>query len=85
MSKPPTPRGGAARAVIVLCLIAATAGLSLDFALGENSGFWIGARPGGAAAIGAAAAVFGVVAGRIGQMLLGRGDARRSSDADPHA
>lgn len=84
MSKTPTPRGGVARAVIVVCLLAAAVGLGLDFAAGERSAFWIGARPGGAGAIGAAAAVFCVVAARIGQMLLGRGDAGRSSDADPH-
>jgi hypothetical protein len=85
MSKAPSPRGGIAGAVLIFCLAAAAVGFALDFGAGDASGFWIGARPGGAAAIGALAAIFCVAAARIARIVLGRGDARRSGDADPHA
>jgi hypothetical protein len=84
MSVAPKPRGGIAAFVLLLCFAAVVVGLLLDFGAGAW-GFWIGARPGGAAAIGAAAAVFAVAGGRIARTLLGRGDARRSGDADPNA
>ncbi len=86
MSRAPAPRGGVAGAVLLFCLVAAAVGLAIDFGDGGSFGFWLGARPGGAAAIGAAAALFCVVAGWIARMVLGRGDARRSGDdADPHS
>lgn len=84
MSTAPKPRGGIAGFMLLCCLTAAAVGIALDVQ-GGMSGFWVGAKPGGAAAIGAAAAVFCVVGGRLARMLLGRGDARRIGDADPHA
>lgn len=84
MSTAPKPRGGVAGFMLLCCLTAAAVGIALDVQ-GGMSGFWVGAKPGGAAAIGAAAAVFCVVGGRLARMLLGRGDARRIGDADPHA
>jgi hypothetical protein len=69
---------------LLCCALAAIAGLALDFN-SEPSGFWIGARPGGAAAIGAAAALFCFLANQIARLLLRRGDAKRSGDAGPHA
>ena len=85
MSKQPPPRGGVAGLVLLFCFTAAVAGIGFDFAARDPSNFWIGARPNGAAAIGAAAAVFFVVAGHIARLVLGRGDTEGSGDADPHA
>jgi len=69
--------------VLVFCALAAIAGLALDLS-GEPSGFWIGARPGGAAAIGAAAALFCYLANQLSRLLLRR-DAKGNRDAGPHA
>jgi hypothetical protein len=84
MSRDVPPRGGIAGLVLLFCFTGAIAGFAMDFA-GDASGFWIGARPGGAAAIGAAAAAFCVLAGQLARLALGRGNIRRRSDADPHA
>ena len=85
MSKTPPPRGGIAGLVLLFCFSAALAGLAFDFSVRSPSGLWIGQQPGGAAAIGAAAAVFCVAAGHIARLLLGRGPAKGRGDADPHA
>jgi hypothetical protein len=83
MSRDPPPRGGIAGLVLLFCFTAVVAGLGFDFA-GDRYGFWLGARPGGAAALGAAAAAFCVVAAQVARLLLGRGEAKGSGDADPH-
>jgi hypothetical protein len=70
--------------VLLFCFTAVAAGLAFDFA-GGGYGFWLGARPGGAAAIGAAAAAFCVAAAQVARLLLGRQDAKGSGNADPHA
>jgi hypothetical protein len=58
-------------------------GLALDNTLSREVSFWIGERPGGAAALGAGAAVFAVAAGFCARAALsrrardkGRGDVR---------
>ena len=85
MNKQAPPRGGIAGLTLLFCVTAAAAGLAFDFGVGEASGFWIGARPGGAAVIGGAAAAFCVAAAQIAQRALGRSEANRSGNADPHA
>jgi len=84
MSREVPPRGGIAGMVLLFCFTAAIAGFAMDFS-GDASGFWIGARPGGAAALGAAAAVFCVAAAQLARLVLGRGDVGRRGDADPLA
>jgi hypothetical protein len=84
MSKEPPPRGGIAGLVVLFCFTAAVIGLGFDLT-GDRSGFWLGARPGGAAAIGAAAAVFCVAAAQLARILLGRNEAKGGRGADPDA
>ena len=71
-----TPRapsqGGLLGAATLLCAVAAIAGLAFDFSLRGFGGFWVGAQPGGAAAIGASAAIFVVLAARGARWLLAR-------------
>lgn len=78
MTQPNPRRGGVAGVALMVCAAAALAGLGFDFAQASSAPFWLGARAGGAALIGAAAAVFCLLAGIIGGVLIGRGD----SDAD---
>lgn len=85
MSKAPPPRGGVAGLALLFCFTAAAIGLAFDYSAGDAAAFWVGARPGGAAAIGAAGAVFCVAAGRIVGALLGRSGAEGSADADADA
>lgn len=74
MSKrPQTPsQGGLFGVAILFCVAAALAGAGLEFLARGGEGFWIGARPGGAAALGAAAAVFAVICARLARWLLAR-------------
>lgn len=71
-----TPRapsqGGLLGVATLFCGVAAIAGLAFDFALRGPGGFWIGAQPGGAAAIGASAAIFAVLAARVARLILAR-------------
>jgi len=84
MSREPQPRGGIAGLVVLFCLTAGAAGLAFDFT-GDTSGFWLGARPGGGAAIGAAAAIFCVAAAQLARLLLGRDTAKGGGGADADA
>ncbi len=77
MTKPRNQASGGG-ALFLFCAAAAAAGTAFDFNL-ESAGFWIGAQPGGAAALGAGAAVFAVAAGHVARALLGR-PARQSQD-----
>jgi hypothetical protein len=88
MTPPPkaTPRGGAAAMLTLFALAAGGAGLGFDLALNPDRGFWIGAEPGARAAIGAAAAMFVIVSGHVGRLLLARRERRREGrDAGRHA
>ncbi|WP_135210766.1 hypothetical protein [Vitreimonas flagellata] len=71
-----TPRapsqGGLLGVATLFCAVAAAAGLAFDFVLRARDGFWIGAQPGGMAALGASAAIFAVLAARGARWLLAR-------------
>ena len=64
--------GGAAGPLFLVCAAAAAAGTAFDFNLAAASSFWLGAQPGGAAALGALAAAFAVLAGYGARALLER-------------
>ncbi|MDZ4690861.1 hypothetical protein [Terricaulis sp.] len=82
MSRAPPPRGGIAGLAILLCFTAAAAGVAFDFMSRGPGGFWVGAQPGAAAAIGFGAALFAVIAARLAQFLFGaRG--KEGSDGNP--
>lgn len=85
MNEADPPRGGIAGLVLLFCATAVVAGLAFDFLSGQSGGFWLGARPGGAAAIGGAVAIFCIGAALIARLALGRDDTKGSDDADPHA
>lgn len=71
MTTPPNdPRGGIAGVWLVVCLAAGAGGLGFSFLSRGQSDFWIGAQPGGGAALGAAAAVFVLIAVRLARALL---------------
>ncbi len=80
MTKPNTQASGGG-ALFLFCAAAAAAGTAFDFNLESAAGFWIGAQPGGAAALGAGAAAFAVVAGYVARALLGRAG-RQSVDKE---
>jgi len=69
---PVQPRGGIAGLWLLFCAVAAAGGAALDFALTDAPAFWIGAQPGGAAALGVVAAVVVVIFARIGRWTLSR-------------
>ncbi|MBC7767733.1 MAG: hypothetical protein H7124_03020 [Phycisphaerales bacterium] len=79
MSEAPPPRGGIVGLALLLCVTAAGLGLAFDFAMRGPGGFWIGARPGSAAVIGAGAAIVCVIAARIAQVVFGKGGGDRGS------
>ncbi|MBY0562860.1 MAG: hypothetical protein K2P58_01640 [Hyphomonadaceae bacterium] len=68
----PPKRGGAGGVALVLCASAALLGVGLDFLQRHPDPFWIGASPGGAAAIGAAAALFCLAVARLAHAFLHR-------------
>lgn len=70
--------GGRNGVVTVLCGFALALGLGLDVLSGEVGRFWIGANIGGAAAVGAVAALFVFLATRLWSWV----NARRGGDAD---
>lgn len=74
-------RGGAAGMVVLFSLAALGAGLGFDFAA-RQSAFWIGAEPGGAAAIGAGAVAFVVLAGRLIRLVFAVRPGAESERAD---
>jgi membrane associated rhomboid family serine protease len=71
-----TPRapsqGGLLGVATLVCGVAAITGLAFDFSMRGFGGFWVGAQSGGAAAIGASAAIFVVLAARSARWLLAR-------------
>lgn len=73
----PQNKGGAGGVAFILCLSAALFGLGFDLMRRNPDPFWIGASPGGAAAIGAAAALFCLAAARIAPMVLRRDRSER--------
>lgn len=77
----PRTRGGAAGPWLVVCLAALIAGAAFDFGVDHPAEFWIGMRPGAAAALGAAAACFAVIAGHAARTLL----RRRAHEEGRHA
>lgn len=74
MSKRPQApsQSGLVGVAILFCFVAAAAGLGFDFVARARGNFWMGAEPGGAAAIGAGAAVFAVLAARAALLILRR-------------
>jgi hypothetical protein len=79
----PTPKaqgGGAASMLFLFCIAGGGAGLAFDLALNPDRGFWLGAQPGAQAVIGAAAALFVVLAGYVARLMLGRRDAKGGGD-----
>ncbi len=90
MSKAQKSRsGGGAGPLFLFCAAAAVAGTAFDFASGSVAGFWIGAQPGGAAALGAGAAAFAVLAGYAARAFLARppqqSEAKENRDAGADA
>lgn len=76
-----TSRSGAAGPWFVLCLALLAGGIGLEFAADVAPAFWVGAKLGAAAAIGAGAAAFAVISANLARFILaGRGE--RSDDAD---
>jgi hypothetical protein len=83
---PVPPRGGIAGLWLLFCAVAGGVGLAFDLGLNRASNFWIGAEPGGAAALGLAAAAFVVIAARLARLVLARRPTQhRGGDADHHA
>jgi hypothetical protein len=65
--------GGPGATIFLFFLAAAGVALALDYSSVGTPGFWIGASSGGAAALGAAAAVFCVIAAHVARLVLVRG------------
>ena len=83
MGKQPPP-AAALPDLCCFCFTAAAAGIGFDFARVILLAFGSARGRAASAAVGAAAAVFFVVAGHIARLVLGRGDTE-GGDADPHA
>ncbi len=67
-----TPRAGAGGPWFVVCVAMLAVGLGLEFTSDSVPVFWVGAEPGAAAAIGAGAAVFAVIAANFARFVLAR-------------
>ncbi|MEQ1618811.1 MAG: hypothetical protein ABL883_10770 [Terricaulis sp.] len=76
-----TPRAGVGGPWFVVCAALLVGGLGLEFTTDAAPAFWIGAKPGAAAAIGAGAAVFAVIAANLARLTLAR-RGEGSDDAD---
>ncbi len=73
MSKaPPPPRSGVTGLLWVFCLTALIVGLGFDLVGGLRVRFWLADQPGAAAAVGAAAVLFVVLATHAARFALGR-------------
>ncbi len=72
MTQKSKPHAGAAWPLFMFCAAIGAAATAFDFNLDDGAGFWIGEQPGGAAALGAAAAALAVLAGHIVRLALGR-------------
>jgi hypothetical protein len=79
------PGGGAAGPLFLFCAAIAAAATAFDFNLGGGADFWIGAEPGGTAALGAGAAALAVLAGHALRLLLGRPHNKEGRDAGADA
>jgi len=77
---PPNPRGGIAGVWLVFSIAGAAAGLGLSILSRGPSEFWLGAEPGGGAAIGAGAAVFALLAARVARLALRARDPKGGGD-----
>lgn len=81
--------GGVAGVLFVCCAAAAAAGVVFDVFSNEDAAFWLGAQAGGAAAIGAGAAAFAVIAAYAARYLLmggrGKGDGEERGSAGTDA
>lgn len=67
---------------LVICAACLAAGLAFDFSAEHDPAFWIAAEPGAAAAIGAGAAAFSVIAAIVARFVLARrGAAKGGGDA----
>lgn len=76
-------RTGAAGPWFVICAAMLTAGLAFEFTALPEPAFWVVARAGAAAAIGAGAAGFVVIGANLARLLLARrSGAERQGDAD---
>ncbi|HVY85007.1 MAG TPA: hypothetical protein VG943_07730 [Caulobacterales bacterium] len=64
-------RRGALIVWLIICLIATSAAIAVDF-LTARPAYWIAARPLGRAAIGLAAVAFVVIAAWLGRFVLAR-------------
>ncbi|ANP44910.1 hypothetical protein [Candidatus Viadribacter manganicus] len=87
MSKaPPPPRSGVTGLLWVFCATALLIGLGFDLGAGARVKFWIGDQPGSAAAVGATAVLFVLLATQAARFALGRRRKFEEEHADdPHA
>lgn len=87
MSKAPLPpRSGVTGLLWVFCLTALLVGLGFDVFGGARVTFWIADQPGAAAAVGAAAVLFVVLATHAARFALGRRHKTNEERVDdPHA
>lgn len=63
-------RAGVGGVLLVCCLALAVAGVGADAFIDRESAFWLGAEAGGAAAIGAGAAAFAILASFAARFIL---------------
>lgn len=85
--KKPSRNAGMGGVLVLICAAAAAAGVAGDFINTQDTPFWLGAETGGAAAIGAGAAAFVVLAGFAARLVLAgrtkdpKGERRAGTDA----
>lgn len=85
MSREPRLRSGMTGLLILFSAALLAAGLGFDFGAQARRAFWIGAAPGGAAAIGVGAALFVVLAAQALRWALQRRARQENDDAGDHA
>ncbi|MEZ5960208.1 MAG: hypothetical protein R3C30_07225 [Hyphomonadaceae bacterium] len=83
----PPPRSGITGLLLVFSVTALLLGLGFDLGMGAHVQFWIADQPAAAAAVGAAAVLFAILAAQAARFVLGR---RRSvnegsGDAGAHS
>lgn len=76
-----TFRAGAGGPWFVVCVALLAGGIGLEFTTDAAPAFWIAAKPGAAAAIGAGAALFAAIAANVARLVLVR-RGEGSDDAD---
>lgn len=82
---PPPPRSSAVGLLLVFCLTALVVGIGFDLGASARVRFWIGDQPGAAAAIGAAAALFTILAALGARAVLGRATEQGKDSTDASA